>query len=208
MGSARAACILSFRFAFCRLVRCLMGETAISDAKLGHGNPLVILGVETTFLCNGARFKPSDDKATKWSELLAKALDENRLCSGEASKMSGRLQWASSCTFKRVGRAMLRPLYSQIKRRRAELTPALQLSLKWWRQVLQLGICEKRDWETEARRPVYLYCDARSTPPRAAAVLVRRVSFGFWVAQHCFVLHSGAGTEKSHSATRSLLRRS
>ena len=50
----------------------------------------------------------------------------------------------------------------------------IRLALRWWLEVLSLELVQLRPWVGERRKPVHLYCDARSTPPRVAAVLVRR----------------------------------
>ena len=45
------------------------------------------------------------------------------------------------------------------------------LALRWWREVFELELCEQRPWAKDHRKQVHLFCDARSTPPRLAAVL-------------------------------------
>ena len=45
------------------------------------------------------------------------------------------------------------------------------MALKWWLAVLNLQIMEQRPWEAKGDKPLHLFCDARSTPPRVAAVL-------------------------------------
>ena len=50
----------------------------------------------------------------------------------------------------------------------------LELCLKWWHEVLQLEICQLRPWAVPHRQPLQLFADARSTPPRVAAVLIRQ----------------------------------
>ena len=131
---ARCVCrlpgLLFMRSPFdCRLVRACLGDTAVSAEKLGSGNPLVILGVEIRlgltgkaphalqhrasaplFLLAGATFKPSRDKIEKWLLRINTALDTGRLTSGEASKLSGALSWATQQAFRRLGRAMIRPI--------------------------------------------------------------------------------------------------
>ena len=72
---------------------------------------------------------------------------------------------------------MIRPLIRQEKKRSSLLDDELTLALQWWLEVLQLGVTQKRTWEREQKRPVHLFCDARSTPPRVAAVLVRCALF-------------------------------
>ena len=164
---------------FLKLVRCLLGSTAISERKLEHGNPLTILGVEATLRHEGASFRPNDEKALKWIDKIWDVMCKDCLHSGEASKLAGALQWATQNTFRRLGRAMLRPLFKQIRRRNPELSKELRLGLQWWMEVLSLGISEMREWADNDTPPVFMYCDARSTPPRAAAVL-------FWDGQAAY----------------------
>ena len=62
------------------------------------------------FTFAGVRFWPSADKIIKWVAAIDRALETVSLCGGEASKLSGQLQWAAQHAFKRLGRAMLRPI--------------------------------------------------------------------------------------------------
>ena len=144
-GPDREGSVAHAKQLIARLVRCLLGRTAISDKKMDHGNPLVILGVEAKILEEGMRCRPSRDKAEKWSLHLQTAKSAKKLYSGEASKVCGRLQWAASRTFKRIGRAMLRPFFAQIRRRLPDVDPQLDLAMDWWIEVLQKGISERRE---------------------------------------------------------------
>ena len=94
-----------------RLVRCLLGRTAISEKKLSHGNPLVILGIETRILRDGIFWRPDAEKVQKWCARIQAALADDCLYGGESSKLAGGLQWAGQRNFKRLGRCMLTPLY-------------------------------------------------------------------------------------------------
>lgn len=59
----------------------------------------------------------------------------------------------------------------QIRTRSGQIDRELELALRWWLQVLELEIAEERSF-VKGRRPcVHLFSDARSTPPRVAAVL-------------------------------------
>ena len=113
----------------CRLVRCLLGTDAVSDRKLEAGMPLVILGIRVQLSDQGIMMTPDKVKIGKWCQVINEALRQGalsfphpesvshircasgRMCAGEASKMAGRLTWASQACFKRLGRAMLHPLY-------------------------------------------------------------------------------------------------
>ena len=111
-------CVKDSAYMFCvslliiaRLVRCLLGRTAISEKKLSHGNPLVILGIETRILRDGIFWRPDAEKVQKWCARIQAALTVDCLYGGESSKLAGGLQWAGQRNFKRLGRCMLTPLY-------------------------------------------------------------------------------------------------
>lgn len=122
------------------------------------------------------------------------ALATLKMTSGEASKLSGGLQWACQMAFRRLGRAMLRPIIDQIKcallhfrsrvvctrslalyvfrTRTGEVGKDLRLALVWWKKVLVQNLVQCIGWRvTDARPAVHLYTDARAVPPRVAAVL-------------------------------------
>lgn len=94
-----------------RLVDCLLGPGAAAADKLVHGNPLTVLGVEVTADEGGVTCRPDEKKAFKWCCRIQGFLKAGQLHSGEASKLAGALQWASQQLFKRLGRAMLRPIF-------------------------------------------------------------------------------------------------
>jgi hypothetical protein len=85
----RASCIQSAKDSFARLVRCCLGASAIADRKLEHGNPLVILGVETLLREEGLYYWPSPEKVIKWKEAIRLARDTRLLPTGSASKLTG-----------------------------------------------------------------------------------------------------------------------
>ena len=83
------------------------------------------------------------------------------------------------------------PIYRQVNRKSSALSEELEKALRWWLEVLKEGLCEvsrqlaMRDlalvvvsqlqvrlWEKNLSEPVQLLCDARSTPPRIAAVCI------------------------------------
>ncbi len=47
----------------------------------------------------------------------------------------------------------------------------LRLALEWWLQALQLQVTETRLWRQPRQKKGVMLCDARSVPPRVAAVL-------------------------------------
>ena len=94
-----------------RLVEALLGVGAVAPSKLLQGNPLTVLGVEMTVSWTGLTCRPDEAKVFKWSCRLQRFLEEGTLHSGDASKLAGALQWATQFMFKRLGRAMLRPIF-------------------------------------------------------------------------------------------------
>ena len=96
-----------------RLVRALLGPDAVSASKLGFGMQLRVLGVDMTPSQWGVRCQPAPEKVAKCLYVIELALQENKLLPGSAMKLAGRLSWASLFMFRRLGRAMLRPIFRQ-----------------------------------------------------------------------------------------------
>ena len=88
-GSSFVRCFALAPMCNCRLVKCVLGETAVSQHKLTHGNPEVILGVDVQLIEDGIECKPSKDKRRKWAARIRRALQTQMLHSGEASKLAG-----------------------------------------------------------------------------------------------------------------------
>ena len=80
--------------------------------------------------------------------------------------------WTSQFAFKRLGRAFLYPLFKQQRGRRSSISKELRLALEWWLEALDGNYCEARLWQQPCTPTVHMMCDARSTPPRVAAVLI------------------------------------
>ena len=103
------------------------------------------------------------------------------LPAGAASKLAGRLAFAASCTFRRLGRAMIKPVYNQQYSRTGAVGSTLETALRWWLHVLTQGITESRPWKMPVGSPVRIYVDAASTPAHCAAVMVHaRHGKGQW----------------------------
>ena len=113
---------------------------------------------------------PKAEKLLKWTATCEKALEENVLLPGIASKLAGALSWASQNMFNRLGRAMLRPLFTH-KCKYGRLPRHVRLCLEWWTQVMRLEISQLRKWSESERSVVQLFVDARGTPPRLGAVI-------------------------------------
>ena len=92
-GPERWASTKTAMAVFARLVCACLGGDAVSERKLEHGNPLVVLGIEVFFSSSGTRYWPSPEKVEKWLRILEEAIRSGELSPGEASRLAGRLQW-------------------------------------------------------------------------------------------------------------------
>ena len=59
-----------------------------------------------------------------------------------AFQLAGRLSFASQHVLKRLGRALLVPIFKQIRSKSAVIKPELQKALTWWMQTLSQGMSE------------------------------------------------------------------
>ncbi len=156
-----------------RLVEACLGEGSIAQDKLIAGMPLTVLGVDVCITPTGVKFIPEEKKCEKWEHAILSALDgkKRKLHSGEASKLSGGLQWTTQKSFKKLGRAIIRPIFRQIKTKSGDIDAELELSLWWFLEILRMRIAEERPFRRSSEAVCHLFSDARSTPPRIAAVL-------------------------------------
>ena len=112
-----------------RIIRTLLGPSAVEDSKVDFGMSLSVLGCTLESSTDGFRCFPTADKVClivtcrngcrlpvsafwlqvkKWVTLIQCALKDELLKPGTASKLSGKLSWVCSKLFHRFGRAMLR----------------------------------------------------------------------------------------------------
>ena len=158
---------------FSRVVCALLGPGAMSPGKSLLGAELDVLGLFVSTECGRIHVVPSDDKICKWLAIINTAIQSLQLPAWLADKLAGGLSFGVRHQFRRMGRAMIRPIYAQARRSRRspQVGDRLLMALKWWRVVLM-------DRTSEAtvighRPEVFdLFCDARGTPPRLAAVLL------------------------------------
>ena len=168
-SAERAECVVHCRDCVVRLVKALLGAGSVSAKKVCSGLPLEVLGVSIDADTCGAVFWPSEAKVAKWLHRISHALEMKEISSGASNKLAGALSWSAQNVFHRLGRALLRPLYG--KRRFKKWTLQIESSLRWWHEVLTLQIQQRRLWVLPVERTVQVFCDARSTPPRLAAVV-------------------------------------
>jgi hypothetical protein len=88
------------------------------------------------------------------------------LAAGCASKLAGRLQWACQFMFYRLGRAMIRPIYSQCQSRSGVVGEELKVALGWWKQILTTNIVEERFWKFPEAPLAHLFVDAAGKSSR------------------------------------------
>ena len=100
-GCLQTGCAEHGMQCFAELVRLLMGSSAVSDKKLGYGNPLTILGLDIEVHSVGMTCFPSGDKVLKWLNVIREAVSSNKLTAGAASKLAGGLSWSAQNMFNR-----------------------------------------------------------------------------------------------------------
>ena len=96
-----------------RVIRVLLGASALAARKIEWGMSLVVLGVSITMHKAGYECRPSREKMEKCIVVMKQALATGLLHGGAAAKLGGRLLWAAQHLFRRLGRAMLRPIFRQ-----------------------------------------------------------------------------------------------
>ena len=142
---------------FARVLRACLGPDAAPVRKMGFGSPLGVLGVSIFIDSQGVTFWPLQEKVAAWLAAIDAFLAAGSMNGGQASKLAGQLAWAAQCAFRRLGRALLRPINDQIRARHSCLSEELVLALEWWREVLAMELCEKRAWRQENRRQASLW---------------------------------------------------
>ena len=79
--------------------------------------------------CSGVHCGPAVDKRLKWSSVIRHAIGCGTLHQGAAKKLAGALAWAAQHLFKRLGRAMLRPLFAHQHKRSNRIGRPRELAL-------------------------------------------------------------------------------
>lgn len=188
LGLDRFECVDHGLDCFARVVRCILGVSALSFHKMGVNITMEFLGICVSPSLNGISFWPSRVKVLRWSEDIKEALRSNTLSAGDASKLAGRLAFANQVIFKRIGRAMLRPIYAQqhAPLKGGRIGPLLKLSLQWWLAILQLELHEVVPLRPSLCKLVELFGDARGSPARVASVLVSDdlITYSDWAPCH------------------------
>ena len=132
----------------------------------------VCIACQVQTSCTGVSFTVSPGKATKWLTVIEQAIEQQHLASGCAQKLAWRLTWATQHLFRKLGRAMIKPLFAQCSTTSGSAGPRLLVALEWWAEILHYDITECKAWVEPVQKSCHLFVDAASTPPRCAAVLI------------------------------------
>ena len=83
-----------------RLIRILLGPSAVADGKMACGKSLDILGIDIRLSRKGFKCTPQSRKVQKWMQKIRSALEAEKLTPGDASKLAGKLSWGSISMFR------------------------------------------------------------------------------------------------------------
>ena len=169
-----AACVEVALECAADVMRAILGEQSLSPSKIAWGNPLNLLGFSVQAFPTFAKFELSEDKRLKWLCSINEALESGVLSSNQAAQLGGRLAFAGTFLFRRLGRAMLRPLFAQQHKptHGGIINRQMRMALAWWSRALSERCCEEFSFETLDTVQAELFVDAASTPGVVAAVLV------------------------------------
>jgi hypothetical protein len=148
-----------------------LGEGSLSAKKLQYGNPLTILGFDVSLANNYVLFQLNEEKRLGWLGQLRHYRETAKMSQDEAAQMSGRLSFASEFLFRRLGRAMLRPLFAQKGTRDGRVHGNLEVALAWWEDALANHDAEEHWFEDDSGISAELFCDASGAPGHLCAVL-------------------------------------
>ena len=166
------------------VVASLWGLRVEPDKTENDMSSMLLLGSRITIDCERGAVSVDidEEKAETWSESIRTALIEDRLESGDAAKMAGRMSFTVTITHDKVGRPFVRPLYRQqhAPTPGGVLTPWLRQSLVFWLAFLVL---RPQRWFTPesavARRHVLAWTDAAGDTRFIAAVILSGGAFQY-----------------------------
>jgi hypothetical protein len=151
----------------------VLGPCSLSSKKILFGNPLGLLGFQVFIGPSFTRFALSEDKRIKWLELICGHLASGVMFQREAAQMAGRLAFAAMFIFRRLGRAMLRPIFHQQHHgpRDGRIDLSLSSALEWWQRALEEQTSEDFPFEAVQSCTAEIFCDAAGSPPHICAVI-------------------------------------
>ena len=159
---------------------CQMLGLSLEPAK---GQPparkLHLLGADIALTAEGIHASFPDRKRHDLLNDLKQVLKYNQLNPAQAAKLRGRLGFAQSFVFGKLGRALLHPLtarqYSQLPGRNHPLNEELNESLRWWIALLTRN--SPRTVPFGAPKPTLLYTDASGSGHISAVLLHEGVQY-------------------------------
>ena len=101
---------------------------------------------------------------------ISEAIRTGHLDGVGASKLAGRLSFATLHLFRRLGRAMIKPIFAQCGTGTGHVGAQLLEALHWWCRVLAFEIAELCPWVPPTTKVCRIFVDAASTPACCAAV--------------------------------------
>ena len=88
-----------------RLIRALLGDSAVQDRKTGFGSSLDVLGMYVSLVDGMCAVLLTEEKRSKWLSYVRAALLSSRLVN--SLELAGWLTFAARHTFRCLGRAMI-----------------------------------------------------------------------------------------------------
>jgi hypothetical protein len=149
----------------------ILGEGSLSAKKLQYGNPLTILGFDVSLAHNYILFQLNELKRQAWLEQVRGFRRTATMSQDDAAQLSGRLSFASEFLFRRLGRAMLRPIFAQKSSRDGLVHGNLDAALAWWEEALVWHDAEEHWFEEDRGISAELFVDASGEPGHLCAVL-------------------------------------
>ena len=173
-GVERARCTEHLVKCATRVIEAILGKGSVAPHKSAHGSQLVILGILVELKATAMKCTLTEGKKEKWGNQMQAALEHGTLLAGDAAKLAGRFSFAAQMIFNRYGRAMIRPIrrqeYAPLKD--GKLSLDLKEAIRWWTVAIKEDICDEKAFGGCTPERVDVYCDAASTPPVIAAVLI------------------------------------
>jgi hypothetical protein len=157
------------------VITAVLGVGAIAGHKSDLGSEVIVLGITVILSRQAITFRLPQDKKERWLRSIHYALSTARLTTGAAATLGGRLGFMAQSCFRRIGRAMIRPVYERQHASRHACAIAaegpLETALKWWAETLECDVAETHDLLRRPKDLAVIICDAASTPPVLAAVV-------------------------------------
>ena len=163
----------------------MLGLPVSSEKHIPLSSIFVFLGVQTDFSVLGVSRKVwlgvTAERQSRLRESIAEFLAEGQMSAGEASKLAGRLAFATSWAAGKFGRAVLQPLFARAASTDGEASLGqfgLEGALRFFDGALEEGLPPREyDLDPEAASVVQVWTDAMWEPsqrePARIAFVVR-----------------------------------